>query len=136
MLGMRYQSEQATAARNAGALALVTASDAEVLRLAPAAGTPDVTHGHYTDRPGTPMAVLSLSYFPPTPAGEVYQGWVRHRGTWRSLGIAHLDASGHAVVITEGAELDEPPEAVQVTLEPAAGSSTPTGPVIIAWPGS
>jgi len=35
-----------------------------------------------------------------------------------------------------GAELGEPPEAVQVTLEPAAGRSTLRGPAIIAWPGS
>jgi hypothetical protein len=35
-----------------------------------------------------------------------------------------------------GAERDVPPEALQVTLEPAVGRSTPTGPAIIAWPGS
>src|SRR5262245_16663980 len=35
-----------------------------------------------------------------------------------------------------GAELELPPEAVQVTLEPAARTSTPTRPVRTAWPGS
>jgi RNA polymerase sigma factor (sigma-70 family) len=134
LLGLRYQSEQALADRNARALALVTASDAESLRLAPAAGTPDVSHGHYTTRPGTPLAVLSLSYLPPPPAGQVYQAWVLERGAWRSLGSTAVDASGHALVIAEGPDLGQLPEALQVTLEPAGGSATPSGPIVIRWP--
>ena len=136
LLGVRYRSEQAIADRDARALELVTASDAASLRLAAAPGISAVSHGHYTVRPGSPIAVLSLSYVPPAPEGAAYQAWVRHGGTWRSLGITQVDASGHALVIAEGADLGEPPEAVQVTRESAAGSAAPTGPVIIAWPGS
>jgi RNA polymerase sigma factor (sigma-70 family) len=136
LLGVRYQSEQAAAERNGRALALVTASDVEAVRLAPAPGIAEVTHGHYTARPGTPMAVLSLSYFPAAPAGQVYQAWVRQHGAWRSLGTAQPDTGGHALLIADGAELADLPEAIAVTQEPAAGSRTPTGPVIIAWPES
>jgi RNA polymerase sigma-70 factor, ECF subfamily len=136
VLGLRYQSEQALADRNARALELMTASDAESLRLVPAAGVPDVSHGHYTARPGTPMAVLSLSYLPPAPAGQVYQGWVLEHGVWRSLGITQVDANGHALVIAEGTDLGQLPEAIQVSLEPAGGSAAPSGEVVIRWPGS
>jgi RNA polymerase sigma-70 factor (ECF subfamily) len=136
VLGVRYQSEQALADRNARALEVMTASDAESLRLTPAAGVPDVSHGHYTTRPGTPLAVLSLSYLPPAPAGKAYQAWVLEQGAWRSLGLTQVDANGHALVIAEGADLGQPPEAIQVTLEPASGSATPSGEVIIRWPGS
>ena len=133
LLGLRYHAEQATVDRTAQALALVTASDAEALRLEPTAGAPEPTHGHYTDRAGTSMAVLTLSYFPPAPEGKTYQGWARYRDTWRSLGAAVPDANGHALVIAEGADLAEPPDAVQVTLEPSGGSRSPSGPAIVAW---
>jgi hypothetical protein len=135
VLGVRYQSEQALADRNARALELMTASDAESLRLAPAAGVPDVSHGHYTTRPGTPLAVLSLSFLPPAPAGKAYQAWVLEDGTWRSLGLTQVDANGHALVIAQGPDLGQLPEAIQVTLEPAGGSGAPSGPVVIRWPG-
>ena len=135
VLGVRYQSEQALADRNARALELMTASDAESLRLAPAAGVPDVSHGHYTTRPGTPLAVLSLSFLPPAPAGKAYQAWVLEDGTWRSLGLTQVDANGHALVIAQGPDLGQLPEAIQVTLEPASGSGAPSGPVVIRWPG-
>jgi RNA polymerase sigma-70 factor (ECF subfamily) len=134
VLGVRYRQEAAVADLNARALALMTASDAESLRLAPAAGVPDVSHGHYTTRAGTSLAVLSLSYLPSAPAGQAYQAWVQEGGAWRSLGLTQVDASGHALVIAEGADLAQPPAAIQVTLEPAGGSAAPTGPVVIHWP--
>jgi len=134
-LGIRYQSEQAALDRTSRALALVTASDVEAMRLAPAPGVPEATHGHYSARPGTPMVVLTLSYFPPAPAGQVYQAWGRDdAGTWRSLGTAQLDPNGHALLIADGSWLATPPEAVQVTLEPAPGSAVPSGPVMVAGP--
>jgi RNA polymerase sigma factor (sigma-70 family) len=135
VLGVRYQAEYALADRNARALELMTASDAESLRLAPAAGMPAVSHGHYTARPGTPLAVLSLSYLPPAPAGEAYQAWVREGDAWRSLGVTPVDATGHGLVIAEGTDLGTLPEAVQVTLEPAGGSRAPSGAVVISWAG-
>ncbi len=133
-LGIRYQSEQAALDRSTRALALVTASDVEAVRLVPAPGVSEATHGHYSARPGTPMVVLTLSYFPPAPAGQVYQAWARDGATWRSLGTAQLDASGHALLIAEGSWLATPPASVEVTLEPAPGSATPTGPVIVSSP--
>lgn len=136
LLGVRYQAESALAERNARAVALLTASDAESPRLAAAPGMPEVSHGHYTMRPGTPMAVLSFSFLPPAPAGKAYQAWVLEGGTWRSLGVTQVDADGHALLVAEGAALGQLPDAIQVTLEPAGGSAAPSGAVVIHWEGS
>jgi len=132
-LGARYQAELATRQRDERALALLTTSELEALRLAPAPGVPEQTHGHYRGRAGAEIAVLSLSHFPPAPAGQIYQGWVRHEGTWTSLGTGQPDVEGNAHLIAEGPKLAVPPEALQVTLEPVGGSPAPSGPVVIAW---
>src|SRR5215813_760127 len=132
-LGVRYQAELATRRRDERALALLTTSDLEAIRLAPAPGVAEQTHGHYRSRAGAEIAVLSLSHFPPAPAGRIYQGWVLHEGTWISLGTVQPDDQGNAHLIAEGAELAAPPEAVRVTLEPIGGSLAPSGPVVIAW---
>lgn len=137
-LGVRYQSERAAVERYDRALRLATASDLQPIRLTAAPGVPAEAHGTYRARPGVELAVLTLSYLPPAPAGRTYQVWALFDGAWTSLGSAKQDASGGArlILIAEGPALARPPEAVQVTLEPAGGSSIPTGPLVIAWPGS
>ncbi len=132
-LGVRYQAELAIRQRDERALSLLTTSDLEAIRLAPAPGVPEQTHGHYRGRAGAEIAVLSLSHFPPAPAGQIYQGWVLHEGMWTSLGTVQPDVNGNAHLIAEGPGLAVPPEAVQVTLEPVAGSPAPSGSVVIAW---
>ena len=134
-LGIRYQAQQTTLQRDERALRLVTNSDVVPLRLEAAAGAPAATHATYRGRPDADMAVLTLSYFPPAPAGQVYQAWGRYDGTWRSLGLVPPEAAERgALLIAEGPWLATPPDAVQVTLEPAAGSAAPSGPVIVAGP--
>jgi RNA polymerase sigma-70 factor (ECF subfamily) len=132
-LGVRYQAELVTRQRDERALSLLTTSDLEAIRLAQAPGMPAQTHGHYRGRAGAEIAVLSLSHFPLAPAGQIYQGWVLHEGRWTSLGMVQPDVNGNAHLIAEGPELAAPPEAVQVTLEPAGGSPVPSGPVVITW---
>jgi len=132
-LGVRYQAELTTRERDERALSLLTTSDLEALRLAPAPGVPEQTHGHYRSRAGAEIAVLSLSHFPLAPAGQIYQGWVLHEGRWTSLGMVQPDVNGNAHLIAEGPELAVPPEAVQVTLEPVGGSLAPSGRVVITW---
>jgi RNA polymerase sigma factor (sigma-70 family) len=130
-LGIRYQAEQAALQRTDRALRLVVASDVVPIRLVAAPGVPEATHGTYRGRPGTELAVMSLSKFEPAPAGQVYQAWGRYGGTWRSLGTARPDAgTERTLLIVEGAWVAHLPEAVQVTLEPAPGSLAPTGPLM------
>src|SRR5439155_883161 len=83
-LGIRYRSEHATLARYDRALSLVTASDSVNLRLGPVPGTAEATHARYRGRPGAGIAVVTFSQFPPAPAGQTYQTWVRHGATWTS----------------------------------------------------
>src|SRR5580765_1051831 len=130
LFAILYRGDHTRLARNERALTLVTASDAENLRLAPAPGVPAATHARYRGRAGTPLAVVTFSAFPPAAAGETYQVWVRHAATWTSLGT--VDARTERIVV-ESDVVAALPDAVQVTREPAGGSRTPTGPVVVAW---
>jgi len=116
------------------ALDLVTSSDVRPLRLEAAPGVPAETHANYRSRPGTPLAVLSLSKLPPAPAGQVYQAWLRHEGGWLSLGAAVPDADGKARIVAQDPALAAAAEALEVTLEPAPGSAAPSGALVMAWP--
>jgi len=77
--------------------------------------------------------VVTFSQFPPAPAGQTYQTWVRHGATWTSLGTVEPDAGGSARLIAEDPALAALPDGVEVTLEPRTGSAAPSGPVVVAW---
>jgi RNA polymerase sigma-70 factor (ECF subfamily) len=132
-LGIRYGSERATVVRYDRTVSMLTASDSVNLRLAPVAGTPEATHARYRGRPGVALAVVTLSNFAAAPANGTYQVWVRHGATWTSLGTVAPDATGSARVISEDTALGVLPDAVEVTLEPRAGSPTPGERVVVAW---
>src|SRR5881397_3904698 len=132
-LGVRYRSEHAALERYDRALSMVTASDSVNLRLGPVSGTPEEAHARYRGRPGVGIVVLAFSKLPPAPAGKTYQAWVRHGATWTSLGTARPDAEGSARLIAESPALAALPEALEVTVEPRAGSAVPSGPVVLAW---
>lgn len=134
-LGISYHAEQVAWQRDERALELVTNSETVNLRLAPAPGVPLETHARYRGRAGAKTAVMTFSHFPLAPAGQTYQAWVRHQGTWASLGTAQPDTIGNARLITEGPALVVLPDAIQVTQEPVGGSAVPSGPVVVAWPG-
>jgi len=130
----REVGDRAALALRERALDLVTSSDVKPLRLEAAPGVPAETHANYRARPGTPLAVLSLSKLPPAPAGRVYQAWLRHEDGWLSLGAAVPDADGKARIVAQGPALGAPVDALQVTLEPVPGSAAPSGPLVMAWP--
>jgi hypothetical protein len=108
--------------RQERALTMVTASDAERLRLAPAPGVPDASHAGYRHRAGVPLAVLTLSSLEP---GQRHEAWARVAGRTVALGAATPDAEGKALLIAEDPALAEAPEAVWVTLH---------GATVVAWP--
>lgn len=121
--------------RNQQALRMVTSSDMTAIRLVPAAGIPAESHGTYRSRPGVDLAVLTLSHLQLAPSNHIYQAWSHQQGSWRSLGTIALDATGGALLIVDQHGLGTP-DALQVTLESSGGAAAPTGPVIVAWPGS
>lgn len=77
--------------------------------------------------------VFSASRLPPPPQGSIYQIWLLTAAAPISVGTVAPDASGRVTLAT-----DSPPEAprpivgVRVTLEPAAGVASPSGPTVLA----
>jgi anti-sigma-K factor RskA len=96
-------------------------------------GTPAETHARYRGRPGAAIAVLTLSKFPAAPRGQTYQVWVRHGERWTALGTVEPDADGSGRLIAESPALASLPDAVEITLEPRGGASTPSSRVIVSW---
>ena len=133
-LGIGYHAAQEARKLDDRALALLTASDTVSIRLTAAPGVPPETHAVYRGRAGAGIAVMTLSHFPPAPAGQTYQAWVRHGLEWVSLGTARLDASGAARLIAEGPAFATLPDEIEVTREPAGGSASPTGTVVVSAP--
>jgi RNA polymerase sigma factor (sigma-70 family) len=131
-LGMRLHDRQATLDLNTRALQVVTSSDMVAVRLVAMPGVDPASHGEYRSRPGADLAVLTASHFEQEPAGHVYQAWAQYRGTWESLGVFQLDGEGHGLLLVDQ-EGRGSPEALEVTVEPAGGSETSTGPVVVAW---
>jgi RNA polymerase sigma factor (sigma-70 family) len=134
VLGWRQRAERLVVEQDDRAIGLLAASDTSDLRLGAVAGRPADAHARYRGRPGAPIAVVTLSKFPPPPAGRTYQMWALHRGAWTSVGVLEPDATGAARRIVETPELAELPEALEVTLEPAGGSAVPSGAVVVRWP--
>jgi hypothetical protein len=131
-LGVQLRQQQTMLRRRDRALAIVAASDATAVRLTAAPGAPAETHSIYRTRPGADLAIMTFSAFSPAPPGAVHQAWARRGGVWRSLGVVPLEADGHALVIVDQPDT-APPEALQVTLEPAGGSNAPTGSAVVSW---
>jgi RNA polymerase sigma factor (sigma-70 family) len=135
IVGIR--NEQAARGLDGRALALLTSSETVAIRLSAAPGLPPGPHAVYRGHTGATIAVLTLEKFPPAPAGETYQAWVRHGETWTSLGTVRPDAGGGARLIVEGPAVDRLPDAIEITREPVRGSPSPRGPVIVSGqPGS
>jgi RNA polymerase sigma factor (sigma-70 family) len=133
VLGVRHRAQQVTLERYDRALTMVTASDSVNFRLGAAPGTPEETHARYRGRPGATIAIVTFSRFPALPAGQTYQVWARHGGTWTSLGSVEPDADGNGRLIAESPALATVPDAVEVTLEPQPGSATPGTHVVVSW---
>jgi anti-sigma-K factor RskA len=134
VLGYRQRAERLAFERDERALELATASDTKDLRLGAVGATPAETHARYRGRAGEPIAILTLSKFPPPPAGRTYQGWALRQGAWTSLGTLAPDGAGAARLVIEDPGLVVLPEAVEITVEPAGGSAAPQGPVVVRWP--
>lgn len=80
--------------------------------------------------------VVNLSALPAPPDGQTYQGWlVGDDGTIASIGVLDLNPDGslaHEWTSQNGENLLGRYTRFQVTLEPAAGSASPTGQVMVS----
>jgi len=80
----------------------------------------------WNDKAGGDLLVANL---PPAPAGKAYELWTLGGPAPRPAAVFQVDASGRAVQRVEPAA---GASGFAVTLEPAAGSPAPTGPVVLA----
>ena len=110
------------------------ASGAANLRLAPVPPAPSQTHARYRGRPGTAIAVVTLSSFPATAPGERNVVRVRHDGRWVALGEVPTDAAGNGRGIFEVPKDGALPERIVVARERGASGAEPGGTVVAAWP--
>ena len=125
---------QTTLDRDERALSLVTMSDVATRRLAAVMpGLPSAAHATYRGRAGSNLAVLSAEALPAPSDGKIYQAWAHAGGQWTFLGTVVPDPSGTALLVTESSALASPPDAVEITLEPARGSQTPGATVVLRW---
>jgi RNA polymerase sigma factor (sigma-70 family) len=131
-LGILYERERAARDLDDRGVALLTASDATIIRLTARPGEPAETHGAYRGRIGSPVAVVAVSHLRPVPRGMTYRVWVRYGGAWRALGEIRPDGAGHAHLVVQSAALKALPEGVELTQEPAGQTTTPSGPVIVS----
>jgi RNA polymerase sigma factor (sigma-70 family) len=116
------------------ALDMLTSSDSVSLRMTASPEAPPEAHATYRFRPGSPIAVVTLSRFPAAPAGQVDRAWALREGRWILLGEARPDTSGHARLIAEDASLAVAPERLAVTRERGAARNAPAGTILVRWP--
>jgi len=134
VVGARDLQTQTMLNRDERALSLVTMSDVAPRRLGAAMpGVPSAAHATYRGRAGSNLAVLSAEALPAPGDGKTYQAWAHAGGQWTVLGTVVPDSSGTALVVAENSALVNPPDAVEITLEPAGGSQTPGETVVLRW---
>ena len=109
-------------------------SDVAPLRLGPVApGLPSGAHATYRGRSGSNLAVLTAEALPALSDGTTYGVWAREEGQWVSLGPLVPDSDGTAHLIAENSALVRAPDAVEITIESAGGSQTPSDAVVLRW---
>ena len=116
------------------AVRMLASSDTTSRRLVPvgAPAHPD-THAAYRTRPGSTIAVLTLTDFPELPSGLRYQLWARRRTQWQPIATVRPDSAGHALLIIERHIVTDPDELL-VTLESDHPGRQPSTRIFVAWP--
>jgi hypothetical protein len=77
--------------------------------------------------------VLSASHLPPASAGRIYHAWLGTNAAPVSAGSFAPDSDGRATLVTENPpNVPVPVTAIFVTVEAAAGASTPSSPPVLA----
>ena len=80
---------------------------------------------------------LTVSQLTPAAAGRTYQFWVIPEGQGQapvSIGVFPVGADGAARVDAVLPATNAPPKVLAISLEPAGGSASPTGPIVATGP--
>jgi RNA polymerase sigma-70 factor (ECF subfamily) len=123
--------------RDERALAMLTGSRMEAMRLEPLAPQGPVEQGphvNYRAERGGGTVVVTFAHLPPAPAGQAYRLWRLAGGMWQALGDLAPDADGGGRVILE-AKVQPWPEALRLTLESRGPAGpAPGGTLVLSWP--
>jgi hypothetical protein len=132
-LSLWLSSRRGELGRDERALTMLTSSEAVAIRIAASPGQDPATHATYRYRPGSPIAVVTFSKFPPAETGETDRAWASLGGRWFLLGEAVPDAAGHARLIAEAAALASAPQRRVGAAERGAAGAAPAGRTIVEW---
>ncbi len=81
--------------------------------------------------PDRPEAFLVVDDLPPLPAGKIYQVWLIRDGQRESGGLFDVEPDGENVIVVRSQQPLANYQAVEVTVEPAGGSPSPTSPRVM-----
>ena len=131
----RMQAELSAAreglAQEAKFRALVGHQDALFVNLGPLPPAPRARARVVFNR-ATREAVLIASGLEPAGEGRAYEVWIIGKAAPVPAGVFQADASGHAVFRLSPVPPTADIRTFAVTLEPAGGVSSPTGPMVLA----
>jgi hypothetical protein len=127
---------QIAEARDAARLAQITSgvlAAPDLVRLTIVGTDPAATAVAYIHWSRSTGLVVNAARLPAVPAGSAYQVWMQGDPAHASAGFLTPDAAGRASLIAENPpDLPRPVTGVLVTIEPAGGSPSPSGPPILA----
>jgi hypothetical protein len=126
----RIEELQRRLARAEGVLALLTGPDVRTVSLAGQEAAPGAHARAFVDPSGGRL-VLYVYDLPPPPPGKTYQLWVILGGTPVSAGTFGVEADGRAHYESQPAASFGGVVTVAVTVEPAGGVPSPTGPMVL-----
>ncbi len=80
--------------------------------------------------PSANRLIIFASGLPPLPRDQAYEAWVQRGDTMVPAGLSQASSDGVVTLSVDGANPDEL-GAVALSIEPASGSQSPTGPVVL-----
>jgi hypothetical protein len=126
----RIEELEQRLARAEGAVALLTGPNVRTVSLAGQEAAPSAHARAFVDPTGGRL-VLYVYDLPPPPPGKTYQLWVILGGTPVSAGTFGVEADGRAHYESQPAASFGGEVTVAVTVEPAGGVPSPTGPMVL-----
>lgn len=135
-IGLTAYQNRSSLQKDERALAMLTGSHMEAMRLVPAVVQGEVEqgpHATYRAERGGGTIVITLANMPAPPAGTTYRLWRLSGGAWKLLAEPVPDAQGRARLLLEPPDRAWP-DALRLTQEAhGPAGSGPAGTQVLAW---
>ena len=118
-------------------LDFVTAPGVIVARVSGTPAMPGIEGNAFVGADVPRRVQLSVSKLTPPAAGKTYQFWVIPEGDGKapvSIGVFAVGADGAAKIDLPLPATPTPPKVLAISLEPAGGTASPTGPIVATGP--